>query len=232
MLKAVDQPKLREGGEIGYDIELRRGVLWRKDPHHVAVPKAIDDRRVGITWLVGEAMMFAVVRDPPQRTSLRGGRPGEGADELNGSADLESSVGKAAMVKRRDPEGAYRVRDNRGDERKITPADEEDTEKGEMGEHERCPEPPWPLGSARHRSVGLRIDEQAQREVRRSSSDRRPVLATVGRDQWPRGRTPTLSAELTRFIWTHARSSRAPTTVTSPTAANKRHRPPEWPTSN
>ena len=138
MLEAIDQAKLREDGEIGYDVELRRRILGREDPKHVAVPKGIDDRRMGVAGLVGEAMMLAVMRNPPQRTALRSGGTGEGTGELDRPADLESPVREAAMVERGDAEGPDRVGDERGDDGELAPADEEDAEESKVRGDEWC----------------------------------------------------------------------------------------------
>src|SRR4051794_39060097 len=62
-------------------VVLRRAVLVAQDPADVAPPKTAL-RRVNVALGVGELVMIAVMRGPPQRTLLGGRRTGEREHEL------------------------------------------------------------------------------------------------------------------------------------------------------
>jgi hypothetical protein len=63
-------------------------------------------RRVDISLVVGTTVMFTVMRGPPQRTLLQRQAAQRCAQKLEPPRRLKGAVGKIAMVKGCQPEGA------------------------------------------------------------------------------------------------------------------------------
>jgi hypothetical protein len=108
--------------------------------------------------LIGEAVVLAMVCNPPQWPALRGRGANERASKLDSTTNLECPMREAAMVEGGDPEGPNRVRDQCHEERKPAPANEEDPDQREMRDDKRHAESPRPFRSG-HRLTGHRIDK-------------------------------------------------------------------------
>ncbi|KAG1542680.1 hypothetical protein G6F50_014074 [Rhizopus delemar] len=86
-----------------------------QEPAHVAPPEAMAGGRMQILFIVGVAVMVAMVRGPPQRSALHAGGPDDSEYELHRSRRLEGAMRKIAVVERGDREHAHGIERRRND---------------------------------------------------------------------------------------------------------------------
>ena len=101
--------ELAKACEIRHELELGREVGAREEPPHVAPQEAVLARRVRIGGPIGVRVVVAMVRGPPQRPALHGGRAQQRKQTLQSARRLERAVREIAVVERRHGEHAQGV---------------------------------------------------------------------------------------------------------------------------
>ena len=94
----IQPAQLRKFREIADVVEARVVVLVGHDPADVRPEKSKQRGRMKIEFLIGMAMMMAMMRCPPQHAFLRRAHGHEGDYELKGAAGFEGAVRKIAVV--------------------------------------------------------------------------------------------------------------------------------------
>src|SRR5207245_7586301 len=78
-----------------------------EDPSDVRPEEAEERGRMQVQFLVGKAVMVAMMRGPPQHALLRGRHGHECYDELEDSAGFKRPVRKVAMIAGGDEEHTH-----------------------------------------------------------------------------------------------------------------------------
>src|SRR5208282_2936828 len=87
-VEAIEKHQLRKLREIAHDAQLGAEVRLRRDPSDVAPDETVLARRMYVFRFVGSLMMQAMMRRPPQRAALHGGRADDGENKLPGARGL------------------------------------------------------------------------------------------------------------------------------------------------
>jgi len=90
-----------------------------------------------IVFLIGEAMVMAMVSGPPENALLRGGHGHEGDDELKGAAGFIRAVRKIAVIAGGDEKHANDEKGGASDEIRPVKRKEENAERKKMNDGER-----------------------------------------------------------------------------------------------
>jgi len=90
-----------------------------------------------IVFLIGEAMMMAMVSGPPKNAFLRGRHGHEGDDELEGAAGFVRAVRKIAVIAGGDEKHANDEKRGTSDEIRPVKREEENAEREKMNDGER-----------------------------------------------------------------------------------------------
>ena len=90
-----------------------------------------------IVFLIGEAMMMAMVSGPPKNAFLRGRHGHEGDDELKGAAGFIRAVRKIAVIAGGDEKHANDEKRGAGNEIRPVKRKKENAEREKMNDGER-----------------------------------------------------------------------------------------------
>ncbi|KAG1441034.1 hypothetical protein G6F57_018834 [Rhizopus arrhizus] len=114
-VEAIQPTQFREARQVGDARKVRGEGFAGQEPAHVAPPEAMAGGRMQILFIVGVAVMVAMVRGPPQRSALHAGGPDDSEYELHRSRRLEGAMRKIAVVERGDREHAHGIERRRND---------------------------------------------------------------------------------------------------------------------
>ena len=104
-------------------------------------------RRMHILRRVGMAVVIAVVRRPPQRPSLRGGRADYRENKLYKAACAKRLMGKIPVIKTRNGKHPQEIHGQGEEQGEDTPTRPNNAQAGDMQADERDdPDPTYGLG--------------------------------------------------------------------------------------
>jgi len=124
-------------GEVADVVETSIVVPVGEDPANVRPPEAEERGRMEIVFLIGEAVVMAMMSGPPKDALLRGGHSHPGEDELEPAAGFEGTVREVAVVASGDEEHTEFVDEEAGNQIGPLERKEEDAESSEMNEKKR-----------------------------------------------------------------------------------------------
>src|SRR5262249_12134297 len=88
----VQPAQLGKSGKVADVVEARGVVLIRDDPAHVGPEEAEQCGRVQVVFLVGIAVVMAMMSSPPKNALLRGSHSHESDEELERKTGLKGAV--------------------------------------------------------------------------------------------------------------------------------------------
>lgn len=136
-MQAIQPAQLRITRPIADDIPGCVDVIFREDPTQVRPPETGDVRGVGIVRRVGEAMVLAMVRCPPQWAFLQSATAEAGDEELHHAAGFVGAMSEVAVIAGRNAEHAGEVEDSAENKGGDIDADEQGRQTGQMQTDER-----------------------------------------------------------------------------------------------
>ena len=110
---AVQPAQLRVARQVGDARPVRAETLAGQEPARMAPPEPALVRRMRIGRGIGVAMMVAVVRGPPQRSTLHAGGADQREHELQHARGAEGAVREVAVVEAGDGEHPHCVQRDR-----------------------------------------------------------------------------------------------------------------------
>ena len=105
----VQKAKFRKFDQILNVLPTSFYELSAEYPSHMRPPEAVNSWWMYILFGVRELVMMTVMRCPPDRPFLRGGRSDEGQNELKPTACLVASVREVSVIDTRDAEHPYDI---------------------------------------------------------------------------------------------------------------------------
>src|SRR5256885_2021136 len=132
----VEPAKFGKFGEVADVVDPRADVLVGHNPAEMRPEKTEERGGMEIVFLIGEAMMMAMVSGPPENAFLRGGHGHEGDDELKGAAGFIRAVRKIAVIAGGDEKHANDEKRDASDEIRPVKRKEENAERKKMNDGE------------------------------------------------------------------------------------------------
>src|SRR5271168_2290601 len=103
----------------------------------MAPDESLLSRRMNILGLVGPLVVQPMMRRPPQRAALHGGRADHREYKLRGARSLERSMRKIAVIESGDGEHADEIQRDADADRDRAPSDPNHSQAHQVNDHER-----------------------------------------------------------------------------------------------
>src|SRR5947207_5568029 len=132
----VEPAKFGKFGEVADVVDPCADVLVGNNPAEMRPEKTEERWGMEIVFLIGEAVMMAMVSSPPENALLRGGHGHEGDDELKGAAGFIGAMRKIAVIAGGDEKHANDEKGGASDEIRTGKRKKEDAERKKMNDGE------------------------------------------------------------------------------------------------